>query len=214
MSSFLSLIFSFRAAPKDSEGHPNFTNCIVTCYWADGVNRTPPVLFTYNQDFRTEQAWRDMATPTKRVNITALRRKKIDLLTRFMDGFGISAKQVVVLPRSAGKKKAVYCKESEVIINRFFQIYKKQISRKTVMFHDSAKFFDTVCGSLINEGLLGQNVEYPSAIHQHLSPNDNILHGAAKATWRNSIYYEGKHVEPAQENWSFDSFHGCIWHFG
>ena len=134
-----------------------------------------------------------------------------------MDVFGISAKQVVVLPRSAGKKKAVYCKESEVIINRFFQIYKKQISRKTVMFHDSAKFFDTVCGSLINEGLLGQNVEYPSAIHQHLSPNDNILHGAAKATWRNSIYYEGKHVtvvEPAQENWSFDSFHGCIWHFG
>ena len=122
------------------------------------------------------------------------RRKKIGLLTRFMDVFGISAKQVVVLPRSAGKKKAVYCKEFEVIINRFFQIYKKQISRKTVMFHDSAKFFDTVCGSLINEGLLGQNVEYPSAIHQHLSPNDNILHGAAKATWRNSIYYEGKHV--------------------
>ena len=41
-------------------------------------------------------------------------------------------------------------------------------------------------------------MEYPSAIHQHLSPNDNTLHGAA--TWRNSIYYEGKHVTDVESS--------------
>jgi transposase len=28
-----------------------FTNCVVTCVWADGVPRTPSLLFTYNQAF-------------------------------------------------------------------------------------------------------------------------------------------------------------------
>ena len=27
---------------------------------------------------------------------------------------------------------------------------------------------------------------YPAPVHQHLSPNDNRLHGTAKARWRNS----------------------------
>ena len=31
-----------------------------------------------------------------------------------------------------------------------------------------------------------KHVAYPSAVHQYLSPNDNRLHGAAKARWRNS----------------------------
>jgi hypothetical protein len=29
-------------------------------------------------------------------------------------------------------------------------------------------------------------VAYPAPVHQYLSPNDNRLHGAAKARWRNS----------------------------
>jgi len=39
------------AQPRSDGNVSNFTNCIVTCIWADGVNRTPPVLFTYNKKF-------------------------------------------------------------------------------------------------------------------------------------------------------------------
>lgn len=135
-----------------------------------------------------------MATPTKRITVTALRRQKINMLSEFMEEFGIEATQVVVLPRPAGKRKAVYCKESAIIVKRFFEIYKEEMSKSIVMFHDCANFLSSVCDSLIDEGLLGENVEYPAAIHQYLSPNDNTLHGAAKSIWRNSEHYEGDQV--------------------
>lgn len=32
-----------------------YTNCILTCVWADGVNRTPAVLFTLDQRFRFDR---------------------------------------------------------------------------------------------------------------------------------------------------------------
>ena len=97
-----------------------------------------------------------MATPTKRVNKTALRRKKIDLLTRFMDGFGISAKQVVVLPHSARKKKAVYCKQSEVIINRFFQIYKNRYRVKPSCFMTGPNFLTLFAARSLMRDYLGR----------------------------------------------------------
>lgn len=117
-----------------------------------------------------------------------------------MNEFGISANQVVVLPRPAEKKKAVYCKESEVIMKRFFKIYKDKMSPKIVMFRDNANFFPKVCDSLINERLLEKSVEYPAAIHQHLSPNDNTLHGEAKSTWRHSTHYEREGVKDVESS--------------
>ena len=32
-----------------------YTNCIITVVWADGINRTPPMLFTYNPEFRRDR---------------------------------------------------------------------------------------------------------------------------------------------------------------
>ena len=38
--------------PRGAVSASKFTNCIVTCgVWYDGVNRTPPVLFTFNSKF-------------------------------------------------------------------------------------------------------------------------------------------------------------------
>jgi len=33
----------------------SYTNCIVTVVWADGMNKTPPMLFTYNPGFRRDR---------------------------------------------------------------------------------------------------------------------------------------------------------------
>lgn len=43
------------AQPRSKHMLPIYTNCIVTCVWGDGVNRTPSVLFTYNPNFRTDR---------------------------------------------------------------------------------------------------------------------------------------------------------------
>jgi len=43
------------AQPFSSATVSKYTNCIVTVVWADGVNRTPPMLFTYNPAFRRDR---------------------------------------------------------------------------------------------------------------------------------------------------------------
>src|SRR5580704_9711337 len=47
------------------------------------------------------------------------------------------------------------------------------------------------CGSAFGSGVLealgfSRHAQYPPAVHQYLSPNDNNLHGAAKQLWRQS----------------------------
>lgn len=46
------------AQPKSGAAIAQFTNCIVTVVWSDGVNRTPPVLFTFNGKFRLDRVGR------------------------------------------------------------------------------------------------------------------------------------------------------------
>ncbi len=46
------------AQPKSSTAITRFTNCIVTVVWSDGVNRTPPALFTFNRKFRLDRIGR------------------------------------------------------------------------------------------------------------------------------------------------------------
>ena len=53
--------FSSRIVQPKASGYKSdisisrFTNCIITVVWADGVNRTPPVLFTLNQLLRFDR---------------------------------------------------------------------------------------------------------------------------------------------------------------
>jgi hypothetical protein len=42
--------------PHSRGALPKYTNCILTCIWADGKSWTPAMLFTYNPAFRTEAA--------------------------------------------------------------------------------------------------------------------------------------------------------------
>ena len=41
--------------PKDSSGYTVYTNCVITCLWADGINHTPAMAFTLNPAFRTDR---------------------------------------------------------------------------------------------------------------------------------------------------------------
>ena len=54
-----------------------YTNCIITCGWADGVNRTPPILYTFNQEFRLDRKKTDRRNAQEAHFMDCLNRHKI-----------------------------------------------------------------------------------------------------------------------------------------
>ena len=159
------------AAPKSSAAIAQFTNCIVTVVWSDGVNRTPPVLFTFNGKFRLDRIGRK-AWEQEREHL-------VDALTRF----GIDTKRVIYIGTEK-KETRIYAGESAELLRRFFALY--QIPRNVVVFTDNGKSFFPGGVSALESLGFAKHVSYPAPVHQYLSPNDNRLHGTAKGSWRNS----------------------------
>lgn len=159
------------AAPKSSAAITQFTNCIVTVVWSDGVNRTPPVLFTFNGKFRRDRCGRKAWDQQ--------REKLVDTLTRF----GISANRIIYLGVEQNETR-LYASESAELLRRFFALY--PIPLNVVVFSDNGKSFFPGGMSALESLGFAKHVSYPAPVHQYLSPNDNRLHGTAKASWRNS----------------------------
>lgn len=150
---------------------PIFTNCIVTCVWADGVNRTPPMLFTYNQEFRTDR------------KSTARRAAQVDHLKECLKRYGVSLDRVVYVGKLKGEKQQ-YVRESPDLLRRFFKNYSGP--KDVTVFSDSGNsFFEDGESVLVKLGFMEHEC-YPASVHQWLSPNDNRIHGTAKSTWRES----------------------------
>lgn len=159
------------AQPKSDAAIAQFTNCIVTVAWSDGINRTPPVLFTFNGQFRLDRVGRKAWIQEKDKLVNALAR------------FGIIAERVIYIGTEKNET-SIYASESAKLLQRFFALY--QIPPNVVVFSDNGKaFFPGGVSALKSLGFT-KHVPYPAPVHQHLSPNDNRLHGTAKARWRNS----------------------------
>ena len=133
--------------------------------WSDGVNRTKPVLFTYDKRFRT-------APPN-----TTRRRELHQRLMACLEENGLTADQVVVLP---GNK--TFVRESPAILRSYLAMV--QIPVGCRVLHDCGRAFFEKGESVIEQCCNVQTATYPPAIHHYLSPNDNRLHGAAKGKWR------------------------------
>jgi transposase len=159
------------AQPKSSAAISRFTNCIVTVVWSDGVNRTPPVLFTFNGKFRLDRIGRKAWEQERDVLVDALTR------------FGIDARRVIYIGAEKNETR-IYASESAQLLRRFFALYR--IPRKVVVFSDNGKSFFPGGTSALESLGFAKHVSYPAPVHQYLSPNDNRLHGTAKASWRNS----------------------------
>lgn len=159
------------AQPKSGDANSQFTNCIVTVVWSDGVNRTPPALFTFNGKFRLDRVGRKAWLQEREKLQSALVR------------YGIDAKRVIYIGNEKNETRT-YASESADILRRFFEIYR--VRSKGVVFSDNgAAFFPGGVSALETLGF-ERHVSYPAPVHQHLSPNDNRLHGTAKARWRSS----------------------------
>lgn len=112
--------------PKSSGRNSKFTNCIITVVWSDGVNRTPPVLFTFNGKFRLDRVGRKAWVQEREKLQGALLR------------YGIDAKRVIYIGSQKNEAR-VYATESAELLRRFFEIY--QIRTKGVIFSDNGKAF-------------------------------------------------------------------------
>jgi transposase len=159
------------AQPKSSGANSQFTNCIVTVVWSDGVNRTPPAIFTFNGKFRLDRVGRKAWVQE--------REKLQGALVRY----SIEAKRVIYIGSESNETRTYAC-ESAGILRRFFKIYR--VRSKGVVFSDKGTAFFPAGASVLEALGFERHVSYPAPVHQYLSPNDNRLHGTAKARWRNS----------------------------
>jgi transposase len=159
------------AQPKSSTAITQFTNCIVTVVWSDGVNRTPPAIFTFNGQFRPDRVGRKAWV------------KERDKLVNALARFGINAKRVIYIGAEKNESR-IYASESAELLRRFFALY--QIPPNVIVFSNNGKSFFPGGVSALESLGFAKHVSYPAPVHQYLSPNDNRLHGTAKARWRNS----------------------------
>jgi hypothetical protein len=159
------------AQPKSKSSLCRFTNCIITVVWADGKNRTPPMLFTLNQSFRFDR-------PS-----TRKREQDVERLESLLAKYRIERSRVIYVGKPKGEK-GVYVPESADLIRRFWRLYK--IPKDAVIFSDEGISCFPAGESVLEELGFSTHESYPPAVHQYLSPNDNCLHGTAKQRWRHS----------------------------
>ncbi len=159
------------AQPKSSAAITRFTNCIVTVVWSDGINRTPPVLFTFNGKFRLDRVGRKAWVQEGDKLVNALAR------------FDINAKRIIYIGTEKNETR-IYASERTELLQRYFALY--QIPPNVVIFSDNGKSLFPGGVSALETLGFAKHVSYPAPVHQHLSPNDNRLHGTAKAKWRNN----------------------------
>ena len=196
----LSYAPSGGAQPKSRAASSQYTNCIVTVVWSDGVNRTPPALFTVSGKFRLDRFGRKAWSEEREKFKAALVR------------YGMEARRVVYVGVEKNESRT-YASENADILRRFFELY--QVRKKGVVFSDNGTALFP-CGASVLEAIgFKRHVPYPSPVHQYLSPNDNRLHGAAKTRWRNSGVDFKDDVEASLKLLSYldedISAHGAKW---
>jgi hypothetical protein len=136
------------------------TNCIVTVVWADGINRTPPMLFTYNPSFRRDR------------NSTARRATLVQRCDDCLKEFGIDVKRIVYIGKKKGESRS-YVTESPTLRRIFFKHYK--VPKRAVILSDlGSSFIDQGKSVLLDLGFK-KHVCYPAAVHQYLSPFEIVF---------------------------------------
>jgi len=140
---------------------------------------TECMMFTYNPVFKTE---RDYAGKDGTYRLTVPRAENIDHVNSVCAKYGVDRSRIVYIKPPTPSKK--YCRESTDLVIRFFHHYENVNRRRRVLLCDKGNCFNEE-GKHIGELLKFEKViSYPSDPHCHLSPNDENLHGIAKAHWR------------------------------
>jgi transposase len=160
------------AQPRSGTAVSTYTNCIITCVWADGRNRTPAMLFTYDQKFRRDRS------PTEK------RKAEVAYLDECLRCYEIDADRIVYVGKEKGENRT-FVAESADLVRRFFETY--GVEKDCTVLSDNGNAFKDDGVDIFEALGFKQHRSYPAAVHQYLSPNDNRLHGAAKKAWTESM---------------------------
>lgn len=152
------------AQPQNAKKISRFTNCILTCVWADGGFYTPCLLFTHNPKFK---------------QVRKHTKKNDEEVKYFLDmckKYKIDPDRIFYIKEE--DKSSTYAAESGDFVKEFFKKYDNL--QDACILSDNGKAFQKV----FEKAYIAEHRFYPAAVHQFLSPNDNKLHGEAKAKWR------------------------------
>ena len=91
--------------------------------------------------------------------------------------YKIDQSRVVFVPQQPGKKAKSIVPATTARVADFFSHY--EIEKGAIILSDGGDEFAN-----LEELGFARHIYYPGPVHQHLSPNDNKLHGDAKRRWR------------------------------
>src|SRR3989338_4889200 len=106
-------------SPELAKLTPRYTNCIVTCVWADGVVRTPCMLFTFDPAFRRDR------------NSTDIRDGKMESFFSACENYQIDPDRIVYVGKAVGETRT-YCSESPDVLRQFFAHHSDRGGNETV----------------------------------------------------------------------------------
>jgi len=147
-----------------------YTNCIVTILWADGTF-TPSYLFTANRELVPKTAHTKKDKP-RQAHLAAL-----------FSEFNMDKSRVIY----ANIGKRTYATECPEFVEKVLELHPPP---------DGAAAFSDNGTSLMKDGepilktkgYFAEYDTYPAVVHHALSPNDNLLHGTAKARWKGLVH--------------------------
>lgn len=174
---------------------PVYTDAIVTLVWMDGCQRTPPILFSRNPAFQSEDDYvrRNENNPRRKENaIAPSQRKKLERLRQALRRFDIEEGCVIY---HTAAKHSHFCREDEWMLVRYFELVEYWLPRDPIIFRDEGKAYDSCFSKIKATAGIDKVIVFPPAVHELLSPNDNKVHGIAKELWRECESYKKDDVE-------------------
>jgi transposase len=120
---------------KVTTGVTRFTNCIVVCAFADGSDRAPPMMFTYDKRFDFTRNQTDLRSEDTR---------RINELFEELKAYGIAMEDVVYLEPPINKRGSpyTYVGERELVLQQFME--KRDVPKMSPFSTMRGRFLEVV----------------------------------------------------------------------
>lgn len=151
---------------------PSYTNQIFEGLWADGLNRTPALLFTHNPKFDLSRRGRSKHSSEQQHFLQVLAAHGID--------------QSRIIYERSDKH---YYAESADMVRVFLGRYSAEFGDFSTItsFSDDGRAYKVGEGrTVFDEAGVRKHCVFPPIVHHYLSPNDADLHPAVKSAWRSA----------------------------
>lgn len=159
--------------PRVDSNKSQYTNCIVTAVFSDGVVRWPSVLFTFNPAFQQKSI------------SGKIYEQRLKRLHAEQESTGIEGKRIKYLGDDKNEKRT-FTKEMREYMEKFHQIFPVEaVGCPVYVVTDNGSAFKKHGQPWLTELGYSKHEFLPASVHQLMSMCDNNLHGSAKALWKN-----------------------------